>query len=94
MEEQDRFAEPADGVAEPEGVGGLEVGEGENSLLRVGEGFEEMAAHDSGEDTAREGRRQEPPGLFDEEIADGSFGQLAAFVEEDHFVEAFGADAG
>ncbi len=35
-----------------------------------------------------------PAGSFDEEIADGAFGELVAFVEEDDFVEAFGAGAG
>ncbi len=32
--------------------------------------------------------------FFDEEVADGAFGEFVAFVEEEDFVEAFGAGAG
>jgi hypothetical protein len=91
---QVRFSETADGVAEPEGVGGVEVGEGERTLLDVGLGFEEVAAEDAGEDSRGEGRGEELPCSLDEEIADGALGELVALVEEDHFVEAFGADSG
>ncbi len=56
FEAQDRLAETADGAAKPEGVGGLEVGEGEDAFFGVGEGLEEVATHDSGEDAGGEGR--------------------------------------
>jgi len=75
-----RFAETADGVAEPEGVGGLEVGEGQDALLGFGEGFEEVAAQDAREDAGGQWWGEELPccmkvaGYFDEEIADGPFG--------------------
>lgn len=87
-------AEAAEGAAEPEGAWGLEVGEGEDALFDVRTGFEEMAAHDAGEDSGRERRGEEVVVLLDEEVADGAFGELAALVEEDDFVEAVGAGGG
>lgn len=60
----------------------------------AGVGFEEVPAEDSGQDSGGERWGQESPGLFDEEVGDGSLGQLVAFVEKDHFVEAFGASVG
>jgi hypothetical protein len=48
--ERGYFAEAAERAAEPEGVGGSEVGEGEDAFFDVWVGFEEMAAHDAGKD--------------------------------------------
>lgn len=93
-------AETSEGAAEPEGVWGVEVGEGEGALLEGGVGFEEVAAEDAGEDAGGEGRGEELPcpavvgGEFEEEIADGALGELVALVEEEDLVEAFGTDAG
>ena len=53
---QDCLAETSEGVAEPEGVGMLEVGQGEGTLFEVGVGFEEVAAEDAGEHAGGEGR--------------------------------------
>ncbi len=99
-EEEFCLAEASERVAQPEGVGGLEVGEGEGALLEVGLGFEEVSAEDAGEDSRGEGWGEKLPcpagvgGKFDEEIADGSFGEFAALVEEEDLIESVGAGSG
>ena len=88
------LAEPAEGAAEPEGVRVLEVGEGEDAFFGVGAGFEKVAAKNAGEGAGGERRGEELAGSFDEEVADGAFGELTSLVEEDDVVEAVGSGGG
>ena len=82
----DGLAEAADGVAEVDGVGAAQVFDGEGGLMRVGVGFEDVAAVDAGEDAAIDGRREELAVFLDYKAVDGAFGDFAALIEEKDFV--------
>ena len=84
----DGLAEAADGVAEVDGVGAAQVFDGEGGLMRVGVRFEDVAAVDAGEQAAIDWWRVEAAGFLDEDVVDGGFGDLAALVQEEDFVEA------
>ena len=67
---------------------------GEDVFFDGGVGFEEVAAVDAGEDSRGEGWGKKLAFALDDDIADGSFGEFASFVEEEDFVAAFGAGFG
>jgi hypothetical protein len=88
------LAETADGVAEVDGLGVREVGKGEGLLAGGGVSSKDVCAEDARQDAGGERRGEKLSVEADEEGADGAFGELAALVEEENLVEAYGAGLG
>jgi hypothetical protein len=89
----DGGAEAADGVGEIDGVGLAEIFWVEYSLDRGWPLLKKMKTVDSGEQAGFNWRRDEIAILFNEEVVDRSFGDLASLVEEEDIVKA-GFDGG
>jgi hypothetical protein len=56
--------------------------------MRVGIGFEDVAAVDAGEEAAVDGRGEEAAVFLDEDVVDGGFGDFVALIEKEDFVVA------
>ena len=82
------FAQPAQGVADVDGIGGLKVHWRQHRFFRRGFGLKQMTAKDSGKHPGAERRCQQPACTANKDVADRAFGDFASLVEEDYFIEA------
>jgi len=81
-------AQAADCVGQVDSVGEAEVVEGQHALLDFGPGFEQMAAVNSGQQTALDGRREPAAVFLGKHITDSAFSDFATQIEKKRVVES------
>ena len=72
----------------------MQVGEGYGFFGYKGSGGDKVGAENAVEEAGVKGRGYKLLAFTDKKVADGSFGEFVAFVEEEDFVEVFLAGEG
>jgi hypothetical protein len=87
-------AHAANGIGEPDFIGGVQVLSGEVGFDDLWVRREQMSTVDAGKQASRNGRRAPLCAVAKEYIVDGGLGDVPVFIDEDNVVETLSARFG